>query len=266
MEAALSTRLRDRAAVCLALLAVGCSETTAPTMPEGPSGDLEARPHAPTGALLAPGEHVLELGLNRNPVVYLPPNHDPSVPAPLVVLFHGAGGSAEDWGAVYQHADRLGMVLLMIQSRFGTWDVLVEGGFGSDRTAVDRALTEVFDRCAVDAGMVAFVGFSDGASYALSLGLGNPELVRHVVAFSPGFQTGTRGEPRARVFISHGNVDPVLSVDATRRLVQSLEHDGYDVTYREFAGGHFVPLEIHSAAFDWLAPVSSLRSDPRSAR
>ncbi|NIQ53249.1 MAG: hypothetical protein GWN71_19010, partial [Gammaproteobacteria bacterium] len=133
----------------------------------------------------------------------MPQSYDPDIPAPLVVLFHGAGGSAHNWVSPYGHADRLGLVLLIMQSRGPTWD-LVYGGLGPDVAAIDRALEVVFDRCAIDPGSIAFAGFSDGASYTLSLGLRNPELVRHLIAFSPGFETGFRLEPKARVFVSHG--------------------------------------------------------------
>ena len=55
----------------------------------------------------------------------------------------------------------------------------------SDR--VVRALEQVFARHAVDAGHLAIGGFSDGASYALGLGLANGDFFRDVLAFSPGF-------------------------------------------------------------------------------
>lgn len=243
-----NTMLRSAAILVVALAA--CNDPTAPAS-GAELGLLSARPHTPAGALLQPGSHVLDLGLDRNPVVYVPQGHDPGSPAPIVVLFHGAGGSAQNWVSPYGHADRLGLVLLIMQSRGPTWD-LVYGGLGPDVTATDRALEVVFDRCAIDPASVAFAGFSDGASYTLSLGLRNPELVRQLIAFSPGFETGDRLDPKPRVFISHGASDPVLPVQGSKAMVQRLLSAGYDVTYREFSGGHEVPTEISTAAFDWL--------------
>jgi poly(3-hydroxybutyrate) depolymerase len=42
-------------------------------------------------------------------------------------------------------------------------------------------------QCTVDPQRICVSGFSDGASYALSLGLANGDLFTHVAAFSPGF-------------------------------------------------------------------------------
>ncbi|MFY0578314.1 alpha/beta hydrolase [Cystobacter fuscus] len=110
---------------------------------------------------------------------------------------------------------------------------------------IDRALAYVFERYAVDPRHIALEGFSDGASYALSLGLTNGDLFTHVVAFSPGFlaPAARRGEPR--IFISHGVKDEVLRIGpCSRRIVPRVQGAGYSVLYREFDGPHTVPEDI----------------------
>lgn len=47
-------------------------------------------------------------------------------------------------------------------------------------------LLQVLSNYAVDTTRLGVGGFSDGASYALSLGLTNGDLFTHVIAFSPG--------------------------------------------------------------------------------
>ena len=119
---------------------------------------------------------------------------------------------------------------------------------------LDLALARVFSIVPIDPGRVAVAGFSDGASYALGLGLANGDLFGRVVAFSPGFVAGTARAGRPAVFVSHGDADDVLPVDRTsRRIVRALRDDGYDVTYREFPGGHAVPPEVSREAVDRLA-------------
>ncbi len=170
---------------------------------------------------------------------------------PLVLVLHGAGGSARSGlGILGPLADGSGTALLAPASRGRTWDV-VEGGFGPDVAAIDRLLRRVFARVAVDRSRLAIAGFSDGASYALSLGLTNGDLFRHVVAFSPGFSAPGTRRGRPPIFDSHGVDDKVLPIDPTsRRLVPALRRAGYDVRYREFAGGHSVPPEIAREALD----------------
>jgi phospholipase/carboxylesterase len=185
--------------------------------------------------------------------VHVPPGVAEGPPAPLVVLLHGAGGTAEAGLALLLAlADDAGLVLLAPQARASTWDV-IRGGFGPDVVGLDAQLERVFGAVPVDPARVALGGFSDGASYALSLGLGNGDLFSHLIAFSPGFAApaGRAGEPR--VFVTHGVEDRVLPIDrCSRRLVPLLREEGLDVTYEEFAGGHVVPPDLARAALAWL--------------
>ena len=145
-------------------------------------------------------------------------------------------------------------MLLALTSRGPTWVVVLgRGRFGSDVEALDGALERTFSSYAVDQARIAIGGYSDGASYALSLGLTNGDLFTHVLAFSPGFMApaGQRGSPR--IFISHGTRDGVLPIDScSRRIVPRLERAGYDVRYREFDGGHTIAPEIALEAVSWF--------------
>ena len=66
-------------------------------------------------------------------------------------------------------------------------------------------------------GTVTVCGFSDGASYALSIGLANGDLFGHVLAWSPGFVAPPEFVGRPRVFVSHGTDDRVLPIDRCSR-------------------------------------------------
>lgn len=119
---------------------------------------------------------------------------------------------------------------------------------------LDAALHEVFASCAVDPERVSIEGFSDGASYALSLGLANGELFSNIVAFSPGFMAPGPLQGRPAIFVSHGVADRVLPIDrCSRRIVPELRVASYPVDYREFDGGHTVPPDIAAAGEAWVA-------------
>ena len=186
-------------------------------------------------------------------LLYVPGARADDRAAPLAVLMHGAGGRAASGLAVLQDlADEAGLVLLAPSSRGSTWDLL-RGGYGSDATTIDALLEVVFRRLDIDPDRVALGGFSDGASYALSLGTANGDLFTHLIAFSPGFVA--RGDPRGRpaVYVSHGVDDRVLPIaHCSRRIVPSLRSRGYEVHYREFDGGHTVPPELAREAVGWL--------------
>ena len=218
----------------------------------GADGRIGARPRAPGGGVM-PGVHALALG-GAEAFLYVPAGYRAEVPAPLVLALHGAGGDARNGLLPLRDAaDHAGLVLLAVGAAGRTWDV-IRGGFGVDVAAIDGALDHVFDRVAVDAERVVASGFSDGASYALSLGITNGDLFTHIAAFSPGF--AAPGEPQGapRIFISHGTDDRVLPIAVcSRRLVPRLQRAGYAVDYHEFAGGHTVPAEVAMAAARWIA-------------
>jgi predicted esterase len=199
------------------------------------------------------GLHALDVDTARSALLYVPVGYRADRPAPLVVMLHGAGGHPQrvlDY--VTTLADSTGVILLAPKSAGMTWDV-VRGRYGADVAFIDRLVSHVFSQYGVDTTRVAIGGFSDGATYALSVGITNGDLFTHVIAFSPGFMVpaAQRGEPR--LFVSHGTKDQVLSIDAcSRQIVRRLRSSGYDVTYREFAGGHTVPPPIAREAFLWL--------------
>jgi phospholipase/carboxylesterase len=221
--------------------------------PEDHPARLRARPDAQAGPLPTPGRTALGLGGNRDGLVHLPPAAAAGEPLPLMVVLHGAGSSAAraiDLMAAL--ADEVGIVLVAPDSRAATWDV-IRGGFGPDVAFLDRALERVFAACPVDPARVVLGGFSDGASYALSLGIGNGDLFTHLVAFSPGFAAPALQVGRPRVFVTHGVHDAVLPIDrCSRRLVPALRGADYDVTYEEFDGGHVVPPELARQAAVWV--------------
>ena len=189
----------------------------------------------------------------RDGRLFVPSGYDASVPAPLLLLLHGAGADSADLLPVFQpEAERTGCIVVAPDSRGATWDALLRG-YGPDVAFIDRTLAHVFQRFAVDAAHVAIAGFSDGASYALSLGVANGELLRHVLAFSPGFvvPAAQRGAPR--LFVAHGTRDDVLPIDAcSRRIVPALRRAGYDVHYTEFDGYHSVPQPVVREAVEWM--------------
>jgi len=220
------------------------------------AGRLRARPSPdpPEAGEVRPGEMTLDLGGGgRGALLYVPPLYDPSRPAPLALMLHGAGGTASHGlGLLRAQADATGLILLAPASRRQTWDA-IGGQFGPDVAAIDRALAHVFGRLTVDPDRLAVGGFSDGASYALSLGITNGDLFRHVLAFSPGFTAHAARHGSPRVFISHGTRDATLPIAAcSRRIVPALRHAGYDVTYQEFDGPHTVPSHIAGEAMKWL--------------
>jgi phospholipase/carboxylesterase len=211
--------------------------------------DIKARPRKVTSPSLRRGTSTVPLENGRQGLLTVPEGKISG----LVVALHGAGGQAAAAVRLFDGiADRRGLAILAPASAGTTWAMLRPGP-DPDTPALDTALDRLFQEHAFDPASVAIAGFSDGASYALSVGLGNGDLFPKVIAFSPGFATADRYQGQPAFFITHGTKDQVLLISRTsRRLVPALRQNGYDVTYREFDGGHAVPREHAAEAADWI--------------
>jgi phospholipase/carboxylesterase len=226
-----------------------------PSTDDARHGRLLARPLSLHEPPTAPGLHALGLAGadGRDGRLYVPAGYDATRPAPFALLLHGASHDADTVLApLLPWADAAGLLLLAPDARQFTWDVVM-GGYGPDVLFIDQALAHIFARYAIDTSRLAIGGFSDGASYALSLGLTNGDLFTHIIAFSPGFMAPGERRGQPRIFVAHGVHDQILPINQCgRRVVRVLQRTGYDVDYHEFDGPHTVPAEIASGAVTWL--------------
>lgn len=193
----------------------------------------------------AAGTQALGLAEGRDAILMIPAGA-PAAPLPLMVLLHGAGGNGGNMVRRLGTAvDATGIVILAPDSRDPrTWDA-IRGDLGPDVAFLNRALTRVFETVDVDPARVSVGGFSDGATYAITLGLINGDVFTRVVAWSPGFYVEDDAHGKARFFVSHGRDDNVLPITrCSRVIVPRLQQRDYDVTYREFDGGHAMPPEV----------------------
>jgi phospholipase/carboxylesterase len=226
---------------------------TAEADDEDAPGRLTARPRRDVPDDARTGLFELAVGEGRRPLLFVPESYEPRRPAPLALTLHGANaGAPNGMKRLLPYAEERGLILLAVASRDRTWDV-IRGDFGPDVAHVDAALAEVFSRYAIDVRHLAVQGFSDGASYALSLGITNGDLFTHVIAFSAGFMAPGKAHGSPRIYTSHGTTDPILPIESTsRRYVPQLRRAGYDVTYTEFEGGHRTPQYVATEAVEWF--------------
>lgn len=213
-------------------------------------GHLTAAPGSTITSIPVTGLMKLEADNEKETLVYVPKNYRRTSPAAFALMLHGSGGNAEQALSLLQpYSEKNNIIVVAPASRAYTWDFIVENSFGADVAFIDDAITFIFKHYPIDPGRIAIGGFSDGASYALSLGLSNGHLFTNILAFSPGFvQTiETKGFPA--IFVSHGTKDPVLPLSkCSSRIVPILRQQGFNVDYQIFMGGHEVPSIISAAA------------------
>jgi len=221
----------------------------------GGSARLSSRPGTPTSTI-TPGTHPLGLGPETyDGFLHVPASYVAGTAMPLVLALHGAGSRANaPLEFLRPYAESHGFLLVTVDSVGLTWDAITFK-YLSDVLFIDRALEHAFERCSVDPARVVVEGFSDGATYALGLGLANGDLFRRVVAFSPGgiIPSDDPNVGTPEFFLSHGRQDPILPIqDTSRRIVEQLRDDDYVVQYTEFDGGHEVPAAVAQAAAAWM--------------
>src|SRR5215831_7132912 len=202
-------------------------------------GRLTARPPvsdrfvakpSPLGSVAVGRQINLGLDRDRDAILQLPKSFS-NAPVPLLVFLHGATQSAEDMFWYLDSApDETGVAILAPNAREITWDA-ISRNFGEDVDFLNDALRRVFDMVPIDPSRMAIGGFSDGATYAISLGLINGDLFKRVAAFSPGFVIDGAVQGKPSFYISHGTKDQILPIDGCgRRIANDLKSRGYEVT------------------------------------
>lgn len=218
----------------------------------GPIDHADGRLTARPGSLIRPfggGTEYLHLD-RRDAVLFAPEGRDPLAVTSLIVALHGAGQVGLDMiEALRARARRRGFAVVAPTSRGTSWR-LRQGPVGPDAAFIDLSLRTAFERIAVDPARIAVLGMSDGASYALSLGLANGDLFRDVIALEPlQFRTPTtRGA--SRYFLSIGQRDTVSGLVNVMRMAENLTAQGFDVELAEHGGGHVMDSDHLDRAID----------------
>ena len=233
------------------------------------------------GPALAGAPRVLVLG--DGALAYLPAGIDEAAPGPpraVLVLLHGAD-HRNDWliRRFAPDADARGFVILAPFSRGRSWDAVLKAtapvvdasrlvdplrfSHSRDGDRVEAALAELGTHIAVDRSRTVLAGFSDGASFALMLGMSARHDFGAVIAWSPGAVTIPDESARGRrVFVSHGHQDHILSYQITaKEIVPALHGLGAQVTFRSFEGDHVIPRAVATEFLDATfgpAPVPAL--------
>jgi phospholipase/carboxylesterase len=258
--ARVTARITIAVALGAALAACDVRRSTEPVEnPNLTAGRLTARIVAPTKSAPA-GLTVQRLSENGRPFgMYVPSTYDPAKPAAVTVLLHGSGSSGEEMALNFKdYAEAANLVILAPNSRAPTWDLILFNQFGADLLFMDAMLKWAFDRINVDPARLSISGFSDGATYAVWVGLKNGDLFSRLAAFTPCTTIPRTRTGMPEVFVSHGLDDTVAPIETcSRTMVPNLEEAGYDVLYVEYpapeGNGHFMTPPVITQGMDWLS-------------
>lgn len=205
--------------------------------------------------------------------LFTPAEIEPERRYPLLTVLHGAGRREELLMKAYRdEAERRQALFLVPRSFHMTWDLIVAATQGAAASAANGAPSArpdldfleyaydlVFRRYPIDAERLGLVGYSDGASYALSVALSNPELFRAVMGWAAGFvaieeAAAAEGVPRPAVLVEYGTHDELFPFEQVAvPMREQLEAHGCTVTFRVDEGGrHWPSGTFQEEALDWF--------------
>jgi predicted esterase len=190
--------------------------------------------------------------------------------AGTLLVLHGTGGNEHDLlplgRAIAPGAALLsprGKVLEQGNPRF--FRRLAEGVFDVEdlklrATELGGFVVAAAERYGFEPSNLTAVGFSNGANIASALLLLRPEILARAVLFRAMVPLVPDRLPAlsARVLISNGRADPLVSPDETERLASLLRRSGAHVDVAWQPGGHQLAQADVTSAHDWLAraPIS----------
>lgn len=215
--------------------------------------DVEPRDEAsPTG------EVPVEWGEHRG-VLLTPRVIDPAKRYPLITVLHGAGRQdAMLVKASRAEPDKRDALFFVPRSIAPTWD-LITGGGRPDLDFFEFAFDLIYRRYPVDPGRQAMVGYSDGASYALSIGLSNPRLFRAVMVWAAGFVAVddtfvSPDDPKPDLYLEYGTQDELFPFQQVALpMRESLQQAGYAVEFSVDEGGkHWPSGYFQTEALNWF--------------
>ena len=191
-------------------------------------------------------------------------------PEQALVLFHGRGADENDLYPLLDYLDPERRMLgitprapLSLPPGGTHWYAVREIGYPDPQTFLSsyEQASELLDSLEVPPERTVIGGFSQGAvmTYALGLGAGRPRPAAMIAlsGFVPtveGFELGLSA-PLPPIAIGHGTLDPVISVEWSRRARTLLEDAGGDILYRESPLAHTIDPRILRELANWLTTL-----------
>ena len=196
-------------------------------------------------------------------ILLTPDEIDPDRLYPLFTVLHGAGRQDEMLAKGYRDEPEKRQAFFLIpRSVLPTWD-LIASSERSDLDFLEYGYDLIYRRYPVDPLQQALIGYSDGASYGLSVGLCNSTMFSALMVWAAGFlvldpPTAERfregiPEPRPRVYLEYGTHDELFDFETVALPMRdNLQKSGLDVTFSIDEGGrHWPSGSFQTEALDW---------------
>jgi len=175
--------------------------------------------------------------------LYVPDGYAHNKSWPLLVVLHGASGSAKNFiGAWTNNASKYGYIVLAVKSIKDQWSK-------NDGTLILSAIDDVKKQYLINSDLVFMAGFSSGAFMASEFGMENYKLFRIIGAFGGATFTSPpkAAKDKISIFIICGALDRNLA--SAKQSLVVLKSGGLDVELKEVPG---LDHALRSEDIGWL--------------
>ncbi len=138
----------------------------------------------------------------------LPVDYSTRKPSPMVLEFHGYGGTARSMADLTQMPARgasRGYIVVTPDGPNDTWQL---SGTGADAFYIDSLVTSITGALCVDTNRIYAAGFSQGAAFAIVYSCSHPHQIAAISTVAVDFRLGCS---RPMPFLAfHGTSDPAV--------------------------------------------------------
>ena len=202
--------------------------------------------------------------------VRLPEGYNINKTYPLVIGLHGYTDNADRFITLWEKFDQPEFIFAVPQAPYKvsgfrearSWRITGSRGTLFAKSTqisgdyVAEVVSELSDHYNIN--KVYLFGFSQGAAFTYIAGIKNHHLFEGLICFGGWLDTDLLAEEVVRagkdlkIFIGHGLEDDQIEYKRGSVAKIVLEKYGYDVTLRNFDGGHTVPEEVLNQAVEWM--------------
>jgi predicted esterase len=190
---------------------------------------------------------------------YIPTKYDAKKKWPLVVALHGMGGDENSFfsgyknGAIRRVAEDRGYIVVCPKGR-GPYSMYLAL---AERDVID-VINEMKRDFSIDDDRVYLMGHSMGGYGSWSIAVDNPDLFAAIGPIAGGGTPFSRPKLKAITHVPwvvvHGDKDPTVPVEESRKMVKAGKELGVDIKYIEVSGGNHsdVVAPAFKDIFDWF--------------
>ena len=178
--------------------------------------------------------------------VFVPSKYDASKPTPMVVALHGMGGDENSYfvsydnGIVKREAEARGYIVVCPKGR-GTASMYM-GDAEKDVLDVIAAMRRDYN---VDANRIYLTGHSMGGYGTWSIAPKYPDLFAAIAPISGGGNPSALSKIKhVPEIVIHGDNDPTVSVENSRKMVKAAQELGIEIKYVEVPGGNHTDIAV----------------------